>query len=340
MPPLRIAERDTFDRKKNPFFRHAEVEHFLARRAGRVVGRIAAVHNRLHNDTHGDRLGFFGFFDVEPDPEAAAALVEAARAWVAARGLDRMRGPANYSTNDSCGVLIDGFDELPTVLMPYNRPDYDELLQGAGLDPAKDLVSLWINALNEIPERFRRVVARSLKRSRVTLRPIDLSDLAGEIRSLENVYNRCWADNWSFVPATTEEFEHASKQMRPLLEPDLSAVAEIDGVPVGLSLILKDVNRILRGTNGRLFPLGLFRLLFSLRKVRHLRTVALGVVHEARGRGITEAFFIRGMDGSRRKGYAGSEAGWILEDNRKMLAPILGVGGRITKRYRMYEMPT
>jgi GNAT superfamily N-acetyltransferase len=304
-----------------------------------VVGRIAATWNRLHNETHGDRLGFFGFFDVEPDPEAATLLVEAARSWIAARGLDRMRGPANYSTNDSCGVLIDGFDELPTILMPYNRPDYDELLQGAGCEPAKDLVSLWINANNEIPARFRRVVERSLKRSGVTLRPIDLSDLTGEIRRLENVYNRCWADNWGFVPATPEEFKHASKQMRPLLESDLSAVAEIDGVPVGLSLILKDLNRVLRGTNGRLFPLGLFRLLYSLRKVGHLRTMALGVVPEARGRGINEAFFIRGMDGSRRKGYAGSEAGWILEDNRKMLAPIEAVGGRITKRYRLYEMP-
>lgn len=337
VPPLRVAERDTFDRRKNPFFEHAEVEHFLARRGRRVVGRIAAVDNRLHNETHDDRLGFFGFFDAEDDGEAVRALVDAARGWVAARGLARMRGPANYSTNDSCGVLIDGFDDPPAVLMPYNRPDYDGLLQAAGLEPVKDLVSLWIEATNPVPDRFRRAVERGVERSGVHLRPMDLHDVSGEIRRLERVYNRCWSDNWGYVPATAAEFEHASGQMRMLLDPDLSAVAEIDGEPVGLSLILKDVNRVLRGTNGRLFPLGLFRLLVSLRKVDRVRIVALGVVPEARDRGITQAFFLRAMDGAKRKGLAGGEAGWVLEDNRKMLAPIERAGGRVTKRYRLYE---
>lgn len=337
VPPLRMAERDTFHRTGNPFFRHAAVEHYLARRGSRVVGRIAAIENRLHNETHGDRLGFFGFFDVEPDPEAATALVGAACTWIADRGLDRMRGPVNYSTNDSCGVLVDGFDEPPMILMPYNRPDYDDLLHGAGLETAKDLVALWIGTENEVPARFQRVVGRSLERYGVTLRPIDLSDAAGEIRRLEEVYNRCWADNWGFVPATTAEFEHASKQMKPLLEPDLSAVAEIDAKPVGLSLILRDLNRLLPGTNGHLFPKALVRLLFRLKRVGHVRIVALGVVPEARGRGINEALFLRAMEGARRKGYAGGEAGWILEDNRKMLAPIERVGGRVTKRYRIYE---
>ena len=333
-----MAERAVFDRKKNPFFGHADVQHFLARRGKRVVGRIAAIENTLHNETYGDRLGFFGFFDVEPDAEATAALVGVARAWVADRGLDVMRGPVNYSTNDSCGVLIDGFDDAPTILMPYNRPDYDELLQGAGLKPAKDLVSLWLDHTDEIPERFRRVVQRRLSRSNVTIRPIDFTDAAGEIRRLENVYNRCWADNWGFVPATTAEFQHASKQMRPILEPDLSAVAEIDGKPVGLSLILKDINRLLPGTNGRLLPKALFRLLFQLKRVDRVRIVALGVVPEARGRAINEAFFLRAFDTGKLR-YAGGEAGWILEDNRKMLAPIENTGGRITKRYRIYETP-
>lgn len=337
VPPLRVAERDTFDRRRNPFFEHADVQHFLARRGRRVVGRIAAIANRLHNETHADRLGFFGFFDAEDDPEAVTALVDAARAWVAARGLDRLRGPANYSTNESCGVLVEGFDDPPAVLMPYNRPDYDALLRQAGLDAVKDLVSLWIPAESPVPERFRRVVERGIEHSGVRLRPMDLKDVSGEIRRLEGVYNRCWADNWGYVPATAAEFEHASGQMRMLLDPDLSAVAEIDGVPVGLSLILKDLNRVLRGTDGRLFPRGIFRLLFSLRKVDRVRIVALGVVPEARGRGITEAFFLRAMDAARRKGLLGGEAGWVLEDNRKMLAPIERAGGHVTKRYRMYE---
>lgn len=339
VPPLRIVEKATFDRRRNPFFRHAAVEHFLARRGTQIVGRIAAIHNRLHNETYGDRVGFFGFFDAENDPEAVIALVEAARAWVASKELDRMRGPMNYSTNDTCAVLVDGFDVPPFVLMPYNRPDYDDLLQGAGLTPAKELLAYWLANTNWVPMRYRRVVDRRLSKLNVRVRPIDMSDLRGEIRRLKNVYNRCWADNWGFVPATAEEFEYAAGHMKTLLEPDLSAVVEIDGEPVGLSLVLRDLNAVLRGTNGRLFPLGLFRILFRLKHVSKVRIIALGVVPEARSRGINEALFLRAADASIRKGYEGGEAGWILEDNPKMRSAIETAGGVITKRYRIYEMP-
>ena len=337
VPPLRMAERDLMDRAKNPFFEHAEVQHFLARRGDRVVGRIAAIENRLHNEVHGDRLGFFGFFDLEDDAEAAAGLLAAAEAWTSARGLAPLRGPVNYSTNDSCGVLVDGFDEPPMLLMPYNRPDYDRLLTDAGARPVKTLLAYWIDSAGEVPERFRRVVGRRLARSGITLRPIDLKRFDAEVLLIKDLYNRCWERNWGFVPATDAEFEHAAADLKRLVAHELCAIAERRGEPVGFSVFLRDLNRLLAGGDGRLFPTLWARLLFGLSKVRHTRCALLGIVPEARGNAINEAFFIHAMDQARAHGIAGAEAGWILEDNRAMRTPIETAGGVVTKRYRMYE---
>ena len=339
VPPLRIAEADQMNRQKNPFFGHAEVEHFLARRNGRVVGRIAACENRAHNETYGDRLGFFGYLDFEDDLEVVEGLLKAAREWLAARGLDRMRGPACYSTNDTCGTLIDGFDRQPMILMPYNAPYYDARLLEAGLESAKDLLAFEITREGKVPDRFRRVIERRVARSKLELRQIDLKNLEDDIERLLDVYNRCWADNWGFVPATAEEFRHAAKQMVPVLEPNMSCVAELDGEPVGLSLILRNLNVLLPGTDGRLWR-ALPRLLFGLKKIKQMRIIALGVVPERRGLGILEAMFLRSVDEGLARGYGPGEAGWFLEDNRLMQAPILAVGGEVTKLYRIYESPT
>jgi GNAT superfamily N-acetyltransferase len=336
VPPLRMAEAQRMDRAKNPFFLHGEAEHFLARRGSRVVGRIAAIRDPIHERTHGEPTGFFGFFDVEPDAEAARALVEAARSWTRERGLTPMRGPVCYSTNDVCGVLVDGFDEPPALMMPYNRPDYDDLLRGAGLAPAKDLLAFEIPT-KPVPERLRRIVERRLQRSDIALRPVNLRRIDEEVHLLLDLYNRSWERNWGFVPATREEFEHSARDMAHVLDADLSAVAEQGGRAVGFSIVVKDVNRVLRGLDGRLLPFGWIRLLWRMRRIDHVRIVALGVVPEARGRGITEAFFVRAIEAAPRKGYVGGEAGWILEDNALMRSPIESVGGRVTKRYRLYE---
>ena len=338
VPPLRMAEADLMNQAKNPFFEHATVQHFLARRGERIVGRIAAIENRLHNEVHEDRIGFFGFFDVEDDAEAAAGLIEAARAWTGSRGLAPMRGPVNYSTNDACGVLVDGFDEPPMLLMPYNRPDYHRLLVDAGATPVKDLLAYWIDSKNEVPERFRRVVTRRMERSDIRLRPIDLKDFQQEVLLIKDLYNRCWERNWGFVPATDAEFEHAAGDLKRLVSHELCAIAERRGEPVGFSVFLLDLNRLLAGSNGRLFPTLWAKLLFGLSKVKHTRCALLGIVPEARGNAINEAFFIHAMDQARAHGIAGAEAGWILEDNTTMRAPIEAAGGVVTKRYRMYEV--
>lgn len=338
VPPLRMAERDIMDRAKNPFFAHAEAQHFLARRGDHVVGRIAAIENRLHNEVHEDRLGFFGFFDVVAgDVEAAAGLLDAAESWTTARELAPMRGPVNYSTNDSCGVLVDGFDEPPMLLMPYNRPDYDRLLVDAGAVPVKELLAYWIASENEVPPRFRRVVDRRMARSGITLRPIDLKRFDAEALLIKDLYNRCWERNWGFVPATDAEFEHAAADLKRLVAHELCAIAERRGEPVGFSVFLRDLNRLLAGGTGRLLPTLWAKVLFGLGKVRHTRCALLGIVPEARGNAINEAFFIHAMDQARAHDIAGAEAGWILEDNLAMRAPIEAAGGVVTKRYRLYE---
>ena len=340
VPPLRLADRDLMNPKKNPFFEHAEVQHFLARRGERVVGRIAAIENRLHNEIHGDRVGFFGFFDVEPDAEAARGLVDAARGWLEARGLGPMRGPASYSMNDTCGLLVDGFEESPRILMPYNRPDYESLLLDAGLEPVQDLLAWWLSVDDEVPERFRRVVDKRLARRGVTLRDIDVSSGAAfrrDVATIKDLYNRCWEKNWSFVQATSAEFDHAAKDLKMLLVPEVSCIVEREGEAVGFSVFIRDLNMLLKGTSGRLSPVVLWRLLTRMKRVRHMRCVLLGVAPEARGNAINEAMFIRAFDRARALGLAGAEAGWVLADNAAMNRPIEASGARIVKRYRMYE---
>lgn len=337
VPPLRVADATLMNRRKNPFFQHAEVEHFLARRGRRVVGRIAAIENRRHNEVHGDRVGFFGFFDVEEDPEAAAALLGAAHDWVRGRGLDPMRGPVNYSTNDACGVLVDGFDAHPFILMPYNRPDYDALITQAGLVGVKDLVTYWVSTDVDLPDRFRRVVERRLESSGIRLRDLDLTDFDREVALLLDLYNRSWEKNWGFVPATEAEFRHAAKDLKHVVVPEVSAVAEKDGRPLAFSAFIRDVNVLLRGSRGRLLPFLWLKLLFGLKRIRRARCILLGVVPEARGGVITAACFLRAHSVGRTMGYEGAEAGWILEDNRPMRDTLEAAGAQVTKRYRMYE---
>jgi GNAT superfamily N-acetyltransferase len=339
VPPLRISDAAVMDRRKNPFFRHAEVQHFLAWRDGRVVGRVAAIENRRHNEVHGDRLGFFGWFDVEEDAEAASGLVAAARAWVQARGLDGMRGPVCYSTNDVCGVLVEGFDLPPAILMPWNRPYYDGLLRGAGLEPVKDLVAYEITTSELDLDRLKRVTDRALSRGGYALRELDLSRWAAEVDLLLDLYNRTWERNWGFVPMTEEEFRHVAKDLRQLVDPRVFLFLEREGLPVGFVGLLPDLNVALKGLNGRLLPFNLFRILRRMKRVGRARIIMLGLLPEARSKGLDAALITKVIERGVPAGYLTGEAGWILEDNQRMRASIEAMGSRVSKRYRLYETP-
>jgi hypothetical protein len=341
VPPLRREHRELFDRARHPFFSHADGALFLARRAGRPVGRIEAVVNHAHNEFHNDRVGFFGGFECENDREAADALLDSAARWLGARGMQTMRGPATHSTNEECGLLIEGFDEPPMIGMPYNPPYYAALLEGFGLAKAKDLYAWEARAAGQtIPEKIRRVAEIVRKSTGVVVRQVNFADYAAEIRRAMDIYNAAWTRNWGFVPLTEAEFTHAARQLRPLLErqPAGTMVAEVAGRPVAFCLALLDINQALaRVRDGRLFPFGFWRLLRGLKRIDQARIMALGILPEFRHRGVDALLYFELLSLGERLGLRRGEMGWTLEDNSTMNRALL-MGARHHKTYRLYDV--
>ncbi len=345
VPPLRMDVRKLLDRAKNPFFEHGEAEYFLAERDGRVVGRIAAITNRLHNEIHHDQVGFFGFFDSIYDHAVADALFTEAAAWLRAKGYDVMRGPASFSTNDECGLLVDGYDMPPTLMMPHNPPYYERLIDAAGFTKAKDLKVYRGGYLAEylpVPERLARGTELLQRRLGVTIRGMDMANFAAEVESIKRLYNRCWEKNWGFIPMTDHEIDHLAVQFKPVVIPDMVPIAEKDGVPIGFGLVLPDLNQVFqRHRSGRLTPALLADLLLSLKlkRVRRARILLLGVVPELRGKGV-DAMLYHWIwtHAAGHKIYWG-EAGWILEDNKAMNAGLEKMEFTVYKTYRLYDRP-
>ena len=342
VPPLRMSLRTLLDRAKHPFHQHAEVAYFLAERDGEAVGRIAGIVNHLHNEFHEERTGFWGLWESVDDAAVAEALFDAAAEWLRGRRMERMLGPTNFSTNDefvSPGVLIDGFDRPPLVMMGHNPPYYQRLVEGAGFHKAKDLLAYRFTDPNP-PERVVRGVERLLERSDIHIRPVDLKRFQQEVAIIKDVYNAAWERNWGFVPMTDAEFDHMAKELRPVVDPDLALIAEAGGEPVGFCLALPDLNQALaKLPNGRLFPFGIFRLLWEKRKIRGMRVITLGMKPGFQHRGLGAALYLRAWQTGAAKGYTYAEASWILEDNQEMRRPMETAGAEAYKTYRIYERP-
>ncbi|NOT07001.1 MAG: hypothetical protein HOP28_02235 [Gemmatimonadales bacterium] len=342
---MRRDVETVLSRTKNPFFEHADAEYFLAERDGAVVGRIAAIVNRLHNEFHGDRVGFFGFFECERHQETANALFAAAAAWLKARGADTLRGPCSFSTNDESGLLVDGFETPPVMLMPHNPPYYVELVEGAGFLKAKDLLvyqqGLGGGQSLPVPDRLARAADIVVKKNGLTLRPLNMKDFKAEVERIKVLYNRMWEKNWGFVPMTDREIDHLASQFKPVVIPDLVPFVEKDGEVIGFALALPDLNTILHtNRSGRLFP-AILKILWALKtqQVHRCRIALLGVLPEYRGRGIDAVMYhwIWTRGAHRRIGWG--EAGWILEDNPAMNAGLLKMGFTVYKTYRLYDRP-
>jgi GNAT superfamily N-acetyltransferase len=342
VPPLRRDVELLLSRTRNPFFEHAEAEYFLAERDGEVVGRIAAISNRLHNETHGDRVGFFGFFESIDDQAVANALLEAAADWCREHNHNVLRGPASFSVNDECGLLVDGFDMPPALMMPHNPRYYISLLEQAGFTKAKDL---WVyQGGNEehyvpVPERLARGTELIRQRQGITLRSLNMKDFQGEVERIKELYNDAWEKNWGFVPMTEHEIDHLAEQFKPVVIPDMVPMAEKDGKLIGFGIALPDLNVVFRRhRSGRLFPM-ILDLLWSLKmkRIRRARILLLGVHPEYRGKGIDAMLYhwIWTKSGERRI-YWG-EAGWILEDNPAMNAGLEKMTFRVYKTYRLYD---
>lgn len=337
-PLLRRDARALVLPQKNPFWSHAERELFLARRGGRLVGRVAAIHDRLHLDTHRDGAGFFGFFECEDDREAASALFDSAAAWLRARGLRLQRGPMNPSINDEVGVLVDGFDTPAVLMMPHNPRYYPALVEAAGFRKAKDVLAFQ-NTHTSLPQRLVEATDLVGRRYGVVCRRIDMNRFGEEVALIKRLFNAGWQQNWGYVPLTDDEIDYLAGQLKPLVVPELVVFAERSGEPVGFAAAIPDFNVALRANrSGRLFP-GILKVLWAARRIRRLRVLLLGVLPEWHGRGVDALLYRRIWEDGRAKGYDWAEAGWVLEDNLPMINGLARLGFEPYKTYRIYERP-
>ena len=338
VPPLLMDRRKLIDRKNNPFYRHAEMELFLAERDGYVVGRIGAIVNDNHNKEHNEKRGFFGFFECHDDQAVANALFDNARQWLFARGMSAMRGPASPSVNDEFGLLIEGYDKSPVNLMPYNPPYYQRLIENYGFAKAKDLFAYHVRKEKVFSEKLVRVSEMVKKKESVVFRSLNFKDFDREIEIIRNLYSRGWSRNWGSVPMTKEEFDYVAKDLKQIVNPDLVIIAEVRGVPIGFALSLPDLNMVLKENKHGYFIPGVIRLLLHKKRINFLRIIILGVIPEYLNSGIGGALFYetgrRGVD----RGYPQGEASWVLEDNVMMIRGAELMGGDRYKRYRVYDL--
>ncbi|MEJ2314256.1 MAG: N-acetyltransferase [Nitrospirota bacterium] len=339
VPQLERELKKELSPRENPFFRHAEAKYFLAARDGRPAGRVAAVVNLLHNEFHGERAGFFGFFECREDPEEAAALLGAAAGELRRKGMEVMRGPMSFSTNEECGLLVEGFEHPPALMTPYNPPYYAGLLEGFGLRKAKDLYAFAYDIGGSLPEKMLRAAAIAQGREGVTVRPIRKDRFAEEMEAFREIYNSAWARNWGFVPLTEEEVRFKGKLLKSIVVPALTLIAEKDGEPVGFLGLLPDMNRVLWHMRGKMNPVTLVKALYHSRRVRDLRLLLLGIKPGFRTRGVDALLYREAFGAARKLGYERAEFSWILEDNEAMLRIIALMNARLYRKFRIYEMP-
>ena len=343
VPPLLYLERQRFAPKTNPFLQHADHQLFLARRDGKVVGRISAQVDHEHNRFHQDRTGFFGFFESEDEPETARALLDAAEDWLRARDMEAVRGPLSFSINQEVGLLIDGFGMPPMIMTPHARPYYGPLIEEAGFHKVKDLYA-WRYDTETVPPKARRAVDELRQRPDITVRTGDIRRFDEEIATILEVFNSTWSGNWGFVPVTPAEASHLGQEIRQIADTNLVIIVEVQGETAGVVLALPNINEAIHDLNGHLFPLGWAKLLWRL-KVSHLKTgrlMILGVKKEFRTRRylalaylLCDEVYRRARDG----GYRWAEFSWTLEDNNAVNTIIRNVGCHIYKTYRLYEKP-
>jgi hypothetical protein len=339
--PLRIERHKVLDTKKNPFYSHAEIQLFLAYKDNKISGRIAAITNKNYNEFQKDNAGFFGFFDCYDDQEVANALFKAAADWLKNKGKDLMYGPMNPSTNDEVGILIDGFDTPPYMMMTHNAAYYPRLAEGFGLIKAKDLYAWFVtseDAMKNISDKMQRVSKKILRKYDITIRNLVIKNLKEEIKLIKDIYNNAWSRNWGFVPFTDDEINALAKDLAQIADEDMLLLAEKEGNPIAFSLTLPNINEVLQNIpNGRLFPTGIVKLLLGMKKIKYLRVLVLGVKKEFQFLGLGSIFYIETIMRAKEKGYLGGEMSWILEDNYTMNKPIEDVGAKKYKTYRVYQ---
>lgn len=340
VPPLLSELRFVLGRK-NPFFEHAEAGLFIARDGREIVGRNAAIIDRKYNEFHNTRTGFFGYFECMPDRfDAASALMQAASSWLKARGMNKMLGPMNPSTNDECGFLLDGFSLPPKIMMPYTPPYYIQFMEQYGMQKAKDLFAYISVIKDQITKSDRLERLAEAVKARVpglVVRPADMKDFKSELERVKDIYNSAWGRNWGFVPMTDREIESMAKRLKPLIVPELLIIAEVEREPAAFFMAVPDYNQVLARMNGRLWPFGFIKFLWHSRKITDIRVMTMGVKERFRKKGIEGLLYLESFKAAMKKGYVHAEMSWVLEDNILMQKGCELMGGRLYKKYRLYE---
>jgi GNAT superfamily N-acetyltransferase len=341
--PLIFERMQFLDRSRNPFFEHAEAEYFIAERDGEPVGRITAQVDERWDEFQGGSDGMFGFFETANDPAVAAALLDAASEWVAAHGRERVLGPMDFTTNDEVGLLVEGYELRPMILQPWHPPYYRELIEGRGFTKRMDLWMWWLALGGQMygegsfHPAIHAAAEKVTSEHGITIRNMNKRDLKNEIARFMEVYNAAWGRNWGFVPVTEDEVAFQAKNLKQVLDERWTFIAERDGEVLGAALTLPDINQALAKLNGRLLPFGWLRFLLAKRKIDTVRVFALGVKPEYQHTGIAAAFYIKHLEEAQPDGVYGGETGWILEVNESMNRAMEGMGGKVVKKYRLYE---
>lgn len=341
VPPLNMDIKHRLSEKENPFFEYASQQLFIAYLDNEPVGRIAAIENRKHNEIHNDKVGFFGYFEAIDNQNVANALFAKAEEWLKAKGLDIVRGPASPSSNDEYALLVDGFDDSPRIMMPYNPKYYIDLIENYGFKKAHDLYAYKLENEKVLStEKLIRGVDLVKKRTGVNIRTFNLKKMNEELELVKKIYNKAWQPNWGFVPFSDKEMDDIAKSLKPLLDPNLILFAEINNEPIGFALVMPDYNEVFKKMNGKLFPFGIFKLLFGKKKIKWARILILGVLPEHQKKGLDSVMYYQITKNAQARGILLGEGSWILDDNEMINKGMLQIGGTLYKTYRVYEKTT
>lgn len=341
VPELYLAQKEIHSQTKNPYFTHSRAQYFLAYKDSKIVGRIVAHVSDNYNDYHDSNVGFFGFYDAEDDVEISKALFSAAKKWLIDQGVDRVLGPFSFSlTTDTGGLLIDGFDSPPIVMMTYNPKYYMTHLVACGFSKEMDLFAymIYTKKASDKSVKLEKLLTKRLENTGITIRNLSKKNFKEDAAKAKIIYKKAWEKNWGFVPPTDEEFDHLAEGLKMIIDEDFAYLAEHNGEPVGFFVSLPDINEITKDfKKGRLLPFNIFKLLLNKKKVKHVRIALLGVIEEYRNKGIEAVFYAKNINEARNRGLIGGEASWILENNEEMVKGAEKLNGEKYKTYRVYS---
>jgi ribosomal protein S18 acetylase RimI-like enzyme len=338
IPPIRSDQWNQFDPKRNPMLDHCEYTLFLLQDGPQVIGRISAFIDRLAVDWWKEPVGLFGSYECVDDGRASKLLLNAAREWLASRKMKSMRGPWSFASQE-WGLVVEGFSPPPVIMAPYNPPFYNNQLTDFGLSKVKDLLVYYVDSAEgySIPERYLRLTDRVQQRYQVTVRSMDMKNLDKEVATFVRLANLSIADNWGFYPVTEDEGKSLARDMKQIVNPKLLLFAEdANGEPIGFAIALPDINLLLKGLDGRLFPWGWLKLLIGLPRLRQYRMWALGVVPEYQSKAV-DALMYRKLYETLMPGPVRLEVNYVLEDNTRMNNAIKNLGVKDLRRYRVYQ---